>query len=146
MSDVTPNLPAALLAAASRRTPSSMTGAICWIAPATAGRGYAAVRPFGGTFGTPEPVTPDEAVQEVAFIAAPSGGSFTAAWVARPSGTDAVVREAAVRRLDGRLVLHPLAWRADGSGAVEMRAAVFEEAVKGSQWPDRLDLEVLAER
>jgi hypothetical protein len=65
-----------------------------WIAPATASRGYAAVRPFGGAFGTPEAVTPDEAVQEIGFMAAATGGSFTAAWVARPGDGNAVVREA----------------------------------------------------
>jgi hypothetical protein len=66
-----------------------------WIAPATTpSRGYAAVGPFGGAFGTPEPVTPDEAVQEIGFMAAPARGGFTAAWVTRLSDGNAVVREA----------------------------------------------------
>ena len=63
--------------------------------PSVFGRGFAARTPFGGAFGAPEPVTPDEGVSDIGFAPAPGGASFTAAWVGRPAGqTSAVVREA----------------------------------------------------
>ncbi len=63
-----------------------------WIVPTPTGDGgglgYAALRPFDRQFAAPQPVTPDEAVSEIAFTATSTPpNAFTAAWIARPGGT-----------------------------------------------------------
>jgi hypothetical protein len=73
--------------------------AVAWVVPTPAGngggRGAAALAPYFRPFGPPEPVTPDEQVDEIEL--APEGTGFRAAWTGRPDGPRATVVRTATR-------------------------------------------------